>query len=133
MKAGMVRVTDSPKPEFCDLVINVLGYREGKEWVALALEMDLRGYGKTFEAAFAELFDCICMQIGFAQYKDQTDMVFHPAAPEYFQIFAQIRADLMLSLGRTQTTDNEYQVKGMPIPPPHVIEECKRKFSLVDG
>jgi len=33
----------------CQVTLNILGYREESEWVALALEMDLRGCGKTFE------------------------------------------------------------------------------------
>ena len=51
-------MTSKPKEashEPCELSINVLGYREEGQWVALALEMDLRGYGETFEAALREL------------------------------------------------------------------------------
>ena len=108
--------------------VSVLGFREGDEWCALALEMDLRGYGPTFEAAMEDLDHSIEMQISFALSKDQPSMIFHPADPTYFSLFAQIRNDHLQSLaaGHTSTAgadgaEDEYAVAGLPMPPAHVI------------
>ena len=39
-------------PNSTGIFLDVLGYREREgEWVALALEMDLRGYGATYDQA----------------------------------------------------------------------------------
>ena len=118
------------KPRIClDVTINVLGYQEDDAWVALALEMDLRGYGETFEDALNELMDCIASQISFAEFKGQPDMVFHPAAPEYYGLFAQVRGDKLRSLAQFHHENvSEYQVAGIPIPSAHIIAE--HKFAL---
>ena len=62
-----------------NVAVSVLGYREDDEWCALALEMDLRGYGRTFREALDDLRDSMTMQIGFAHFKDELDMIFRPA------------------------------------------------------
>jgi len=62
--------------------LNVLGYKDGDEVVALALEMDLRGYGATFDEALDDLKDLVRMQLGFALFKHGSlDMAYFPAAP----------------------------------------------------
>jgi hypothetical protein len=122
------------KSQFCELVINVLGYKEGGEWVALALEMDLRGYGETFESALEELIECIRMQISFAEYKEQLDMIFHPAAVEYYLLFSQVRQDRLNSFGKARSIqDDEYRVGGVPAPTAHDIAEYKNKFTRADA
>jgi hypothetical protein len=117
------------------ITISVLGYREEDEWVALALEMDLRGFGANFDEALAELVEIIGMQLGFADFKRQPEMVFHPAAPEYFALFAQVREDRLRATLAHQVgeVDSEYDIGGIPIPPAHVIEKQKKKFSLADA
>ena len=122
------------------VAVSVLGFREDNEWCALALEMDLRGYGPTFEEAKKELEDSIQMQISFARFKGETNMIFHPAEPIYFSLFAQIRADHLASLasgristGDVQETESEYAISGLAMPPAHVIAGLRDKFALADG
>lgn len=69
-----------------DVRLSVLGYCEDSQWAALALEMDLRGYGETFEDALADLQDLIQMQISFALYKGHLEMIFKDAEPVYWQL-----------------------------------------------
>ena len=123
-----------------EVTVSVLGFRENDEWCAVALEMDLRGYGQTFKEAVTDLHDGIKMQIGFAQFKNQPNMVFHPAEPIYFSLFAQIRNDHLLSLATGRSSgayldevEAEYAVAGMPMPSAHVIARLTDNFSLVDG
>ena len=61
--------------------INVLGVREDDAWCAIALEMSLRGYGRTFEAALAALREAIEAQASFAGQQDSLDRIFMPAEP----------------------------------------------------
>lgn len=67
--------------------LNVLGYQEEGEWVALALEMDLRGYGPTFQEATKELHELVTTQIGFARFKRQPELIWKPAEPVYWRLF----------------------------------------------
>ena len=71
--------------------VNVLGFKEEDEWCALGLEVDIRGYGHTFEEACADLTDLITYQISFSMYKDQTELIFHPADSKFFDIFNTIK------------------------------------------
>ena len=71
--------------------VNVLGFKEEDEWCALGLEVDIRGYGHTFEEACADLTDLITYQISFSMYKDQTELIFHSADPKFFDIFNIIK------------------------------------------
>ncbi|HED19696.1 MAG TPA: hypothetical protein ENI74_09370 [Gammaproteobacteria bacterium] len=120
--------------QFCGATVSVIGFREDDSWVALALEMDIRGYGDTFEDALQEMVEGIGMQINFATFKEQPDMVFHPAAPAYFSLFAQVRDEFLRAAATsTDTTDMEYQIGGVSIPQPHVIENNKKAFHLANG
>ncbi len=125
------------KPAFCDLTINVLGYREDEEWVALAMEMDLRGYGKTFAKAVTDLAEQVAIQIGFSEYKGHPDMVLHPAAPELWQLFTQVRQDkLRAAIAYKSVAKNaeaEYQVGGLPLPSAGVIEASRKAFALANA
>jgi hypothetical protein len=67
------------------ITLNVLGYQEEGEWVALALEMDLRGYGETFDEAFADLGDLVRMQIAFSRFKGQPELIWKAADPIWFE------------------------------------------------
>ena len=118
----------------CDVTVSVLGFREDGVWCALALEMDLRGYGRTFDEALEDLHDALTMQIGFAQFKGETAMIFHPAEPMYFSLFAQVRNDHIVALATNRpAAESEYTVAGMPIPPAHVIAARRSGFSALDG
>ena len=118
----------------CDVTVSVLGFHEDDEWCALALEMDLRGYGQTFDEALEDLSESMTMQIGFAQFKDRTDMIFHPADPVYFSLFAQVRNDRIMALARGGSVgQGGYAAVGLPLPPAHVIAARRSNFSAFDG
>jgi hypothetical protein len=79
------------------ITFNVLGYREDGEWVALALELDLRGYGPTFETACVELEDLARAQISFALEMGKPEMIWFPAEQPYFDLFSKVRAGAICS------------------------------------
>ena len=64
-----------------EVYVSVLGYREDDHWCALALEMDLRGYGQSFGEALKDLQESITMHIGFALFKNEPGMIFFPPIP----------------------------------------------------
>jgi hypothetical protein len=120
----------------CRVSLNVLGYREDSGWVALALEMDLRGYGKTFNEAVNELQALVAMQISFAHFKGQPEMILKPADPIWFQRFAEVRAACLASMmepASHKAVHSEYEIFGMPIPPAHVIKELQAQFTQSNG
>lgn len=97
--------------------VNVLGYQEEGKWVALVLEMDIRGYGPTFDKALKELIELVEMQISFAYQNDKPELVWHPADPEWFQVYNHVQAQKL----RRAPVTRDYEARGLPIPPPHVI------------
>jgi hypothetical protein len=112
------------------LFVRVLGYREDGEWVALALEMDVRGYGDTFEAALQELRELVDTQVAFALHKGQPEMIWRNAEAEYFDRFEAAWHDALAALvsGHNPHQD-ESAVTALPIPPAHVIDNLKSTFS----
>lgn len=129
-------IKDAPEALRYDISLNILGYQEEGEWVALALEMDLRGYGDSFREAIADLRDLVIMQIGFALFKGQPDMILKPADPTWFQIYAERRRDWLSSVSVGGSSAREdYQIAGLPIPPPHIIakQQEDRCLDLIGG
>ena len=99
------------------ITVNVLGYREAEEHVALALEMDLRGYGGSFEEALRELDEQMAMQLSFALHKRGTvDMAMRPAESAYFERFAEARRD----------SDQEFSAASIPCPSPDAWERMQK-------
>lgn len=120
------------KPEYLEATLNILGYREEGEWVALALEMDLRGYGDSWEAALDELGDLVLMQISFAHSKNQPEMIWRDAEDQYWQMFREVQRAQLFRAFKADGTE-ERHAGGMSIPAPHVIAAHKERFSLADG
>ena len=122
-----------------EVYISVLGYREDSQWCALALEMDLRGYGQSFGEALKDLHESMTMQIGFALFKNEPGMIFYPADPMYFSLYAQVRNDRIMALvaGSGDSTETErereFAITGIPIPPAHVVASRQENFALSDG
>ncbi len=117
-----------------DITLSVLGYHEDEEWVALALEMDLRGFGTTFEEALDELRDLIATQIGFALIKEQPEMIWKPAEGVWFGLYEQIRRQcLEAAIQARPFVDTAYQATSLPIPPAHVITGFMADFLQADA
>ena len=121
-------------PGLSRIAVNVLSYKEDGQVVALALEMDLRGRGPTLEEAVADLRDLIGMQISFALFKGLPDMIWRPAEPVFFHLFAETRRTKLRAMAAVESpVAGEYEVGGLEIPPPHVIDQLKRNFSQADA
>jgi hypothetical protein len=112
--------------------LNILGYRDDDEWVALALEMDIRGYGASFGDALEDLRDLVFMQISFAHFKGQSEMILKPADPIWFERFAAARQDVLAHILSPESAENaDFLPAGMELPSPHVIAKISQGFDLV--
>jgi|SRR5579862_4014510 len=106
-----------------EFTLSVLGYREEEgEWIALALELDLRGFGTTFREAVEDLKDLVRMQVSFAHFKGQPEMVWKPAEGVWWGIFSQVRRDFLeASVLEKRPSEDDYSIAGIGIPPAHEI------------
>lgn len=120
----------SASVNFSTVNISILGFKEDAQWVAIALEMDLRGYGTTFETALAELQELVEMQFSFAHFKNDPDLIFHPSEPVYWRLYAQVNQDRLRTLTNlTEDTESEYQTGVLSLPPAHVINGLSKDFN----
>ena len=108
--------------------LNVLGYLEDGEYVALALEMDLRGYGETFDEAMGDLKDQVAMQLSYSLYKTNSlDMAFKPAESVWHSLYATARIEALRNLTHQSSVD--YCAADIPLPDAHVIEAMKGQYT----
>jgi hypothetical protein len=123
------RKRNTPRVESFEGFLSILGYKEEGEWVALALEMDLRGYGETWEAALYELYELVIMQVEFAIGRSEHQMIWRDAEPEYWERFRHTqRANLL-----EQTATSEFHATGLVLPPAHVIASRRSRYAVADG
>lgn len=109
------------------IAVSVLGYREAEDYVALALEMDLRGYGDSFEEALRDLDEQVAMQLSFALYKHGTiDMAMRPAEAVYFERFAEAKREAIVA--RDHGSGQEFSAASIPYPSPDDLESMMRGF-----
>ena len=110
--------------------VDVLGYHEDDEFVALALQLDLRGYGATFEEAMADLNDSVRMQISFALERNQSELIWRDAEPRWFDLFNRARNERLHSLFNPKRQNlDDYIAADIPIPTPHAIKSLNTRFS----
>jgi hypothetical protein len=74
-----------------DFPVNVMIYSDEGEWCALALEMDVRGYGATADAAVADLVDMLHAQVSFAIHNGHPESVWHRSDDQYWQMWERAR------------------------------------------
>ena len=109
------------------IAVDVLGYREGEDCVALALEMDLRGYGSSFGEALRDLEWQVAWQLSFALYKHgAVDMALRPAEVVYLERFAAAKRE-GISMDDHEIGD-EFLAMSIPYPSPDALERVKREF-----
>jgi hypothetical protein len=84
---------NTPRRSHQTFEVSVITFREGDTWTALALEMDLRGYGPTIEAANDDLCEMLMAQISFAVQMGHPESVWNRAADEYWRMFEEVRRE----------------------------------------
>jgi hypothetical protein len=78
------------KTHYYDLFTRVLIYKEGRQFVAHALDYDLLGYGRTEEEARRELEALVENQLSFAATTEKLEMINFPAPKEFFKRWEKV-------------------------------------------
>ena len=114
--------------------LSILTYREEGVYVALALEMDIRGYGATKDEAHKELSELILSQVSFAIFKGQPELLYFPAEPQFFRTFLEAKTRAMRRfVDRSEPEDTNYSVASFPLPPRHVIASMRPEFTRTEA
>jgi len=74
-----------------DFEISVILFREGSTWTALALEMDIRGYGSTRKSAVDDALAMIVAQVSFASQMGHVESIWKPAEEKYWRMWEKAR------------------------------------------
>lgn len=100
------------------LSLRVLGYQEKDgDWAAHCLEMDLVGYGKSFEEAYKNLKELIQMQIDFAIHMEQPTLIYHTAPPGIFKLYDLTFSNYLQHFtSKTQKSDKDLRIANFPLP-----------------
>ena len=109
-----------------EVKVNVLIIPDDNNWwTAVALELSLLGEGNTPEEALKELGEAVEAQVSFAVQNDSLDSIFTPAAKEYFEIFDQVKTEVLkqkilagTKRGRKAKSKTSYQIAGLGVPEP---------------
>ena len=95
--------------------------------MALALEMDLRGYGSSFGEALRDLEWQVALQLGFALYKHGAiDMALRPAEAVYLERFAAAKRETIAADG--WDVGDEFLATSIPYPSLGILERARRGF-----
>jgi hypothetical protein len=66
--------------------VSVIVFREDSMWTALALEMDIRGYGSSRESAVDDVLAMITAQVSFAIQMGHAETIWKRADETYWQM-----------------------------------------------
>lgn len=97
--------------------ISVIVFREDSAWTALALEMNIRGYGETQQDAVKDVLDMLAAQVSFAIQQGHPESVWAPAEPKYWQMFEQARKNQFVAhvSGSEAPTDQLADLVPLPL------------------
>ena len=99
--------------------LRILGIHEEDQWCAIALELSLRGYGKTFKEACDDLKETILVQARYAlEHYQSIDHILIPAESHYFDMHANAEREELRNhfSKRTPSEPSKYVTGSMPIP-----------------
>ncbi|MEA2328421.1 MAG: hypothetical protein QOE68_3380 [Thermoanaerobaculia bacterium] len=77
--------------------VSVIVFREGSTWTALALEMDIRGYGSSRKAAVDDALAMITAQVSFAVQMGHAESVWKPAEEKYRRMWENARRNQFMA------------------------------------
>lgn len=71
--------------------LNIVVYKEGEEWIAHCLQMDIVASGRSKKAIEADIIGLIKTQMRFAFDNGNVENLFKPAPPEIWKMICQAR------------------------------------------
>ena len=99
------------------LSLRVLGYVEDNKWIAHCLELDLVGEGRSFPDACRHLHELIDMQVSFAVFKKNPDLLYHEAPHEYFTLFERLQREAIEMFPRVPR-GGKHRIANLPLTRP---------------
>ena len=86
---------------------------EDDKWCAVALEMDIWGFGNTMEEAIKDLDELVEIQIEFATGKNKPSLLDHPADKKWFDLW-----DLLEKIKKKEENLSSVALKDPSFPHP---------------
>ncbi|MEA2336018.1 MAG: hypothetical protein QOE82_25 [Thermoanaerobaculia bacterium] len=86
-------MNDEPKP----FEVSVIVFRDDSTWTALALEMDIRGYGPSREAAVDDAMAMITAQVSFAVQMGHPESIWKRADEKYWRMWENARRNQFMA------------------------------------
>lgn len=105
--------------------VNIFVFREDLEWTALALEMDVRGYGTSSRAAIKDLVEMLTAQVSYAVQMGHPETVWHPAEEMYWRRWEEARRKKFMAkaLGSEAPTDQIAELFPLELLAPKLRDE----------
>ncbi len=69
------------------MIFNILAKKEGDEWIAHCLELDIVATAKDLESLKKDIVSLIVAQVDYAFSNNNLDNLYHPAPPEVWEKF----------------------------------------------
>lgn len=97
--------------------VSVIVFREDSSFTALALEMDVRGYGSTPQAAIQDAITMLQAQVSFAVQRGHPESVWRRAEDKYWRMFEEVRRNQFVSevSGSKAATDRLANMVPLPL------------------
>jgi hypothetical protein len=97
--------------------VSVIVFREDSTWTALALEMDIRGYGASRKAAVDDALVMISAQVSFAVQRGHVESVWKPAEEKYWRMWENARRNQFVAeiSGAEPPTDEVADLVPIPL------------------
>ena len=86
---------------------------ENDKWCAVALEMDIWGFGNTIEEAMKDLDELVEIQIEFAIGKNKLSLLDHPADKKWFDFW-----NMLEKIKKKEENLSSFTLKNPSFPPP---------------
>lgn len=85
---------------------SIVAFPEDSEWTAIALELDVRGFGSSAEEALSDLIEMVKAQVSFAVQRNHPASIWRRADETYWRMFDDARRNhLVAELSDQQPTD----------------------------
>lgn len=76
------------------MTFNILAKKEGGEWVAHCLELDIVATAKNIETLKKDIVSLIAAQVDYAFSHDNLDNLYHPAPPDVWKMFFECKSQV---------------------------------------
>jgi hypothetical protein len=84
----MIKKTEKITTQKLRIELRAVFYKEGRNWIAHCLEMDVMGHARGKKKAFANMLDAVFTQIRFSIAHNNRSNIFMPADRRFFEMYS---------------------------------------------